>query len=394
MKRLIMFILAALMLETAGFCKNLDDIYSKPFITDIIGKVNEYQFNHPWRETDDIWIRGTYYTGVMACYQATGDQALLDQCNAWGEKLNWQIPTLEPDNKNSGVNLLTCAQTWLESYMIEPNQKKIRPLLSHLKNPQIRNAVSRPLIWYHARGRRYVDGLYTGPPTLAMLHQVTGDDKYLDWMNACFWDVYGALFDRDKDLFYRDIRYMPGHTDPVEAKLVRPDSITHEEARRSYVYQQTKNNQKVLWSRGNGWALAGIARILKYLPLDHPNTQAYTQVYKNMAAALKQCQQSEGYWTPNLADSEDYATKESSGTGFFTYGLAWGINQGILCEEDYLPVVRKSWAALVSMVDKDGKVQWGQLVGSGPYQVREKDFHEYVTGTFLLAASEMFRLAD
>lgn len=373
-------------------CLAQEKVYSKPFIESIIKKVNDYQYSHPWKETDDNWIRGTYYTGVMACYQATGNQKLLEQCNAWGEKLNWHIPALKPEQKSSGVNLLTCGQTWLESYMVKKKRFKIEPIIAHLENPEIRNPVSNPLYWYFEGGRRYVDGLFTGPPALAMLHKITGEQKYLDWMNACFWDIYGALYDYEEGLFYRDIRFRKGYYGEVDKNYIKPDDVKWEDARGSYAYQETKNRKKVLWSRGNGWAFAGIARILKYIPKDNANYERYKQVFVVMAEELKKRQQPDGFWYPNLADSNDFGTKESSGTGFFIYGLAWGINNGILSKDEYLPVVKKSWAGLVSVVSDEGKVQWGQLVGASPYVILQEDSHEYVTGMFLLAASEMYKL--
>lgn len=390
MKRIVLLTIAGFLVYFSGYTQ--EDIYSKPFIKEIISKTNEYQYNHPWKETDDNWIRGTYYTGVMAVFQATGDEKYLQQCNEWGGKLEWQIPKLKPGHKNSGVNLLTCGQTWLESYMVNKKKYKIEPILAHLDDPAVRNAISEPLEWYFEADRRYVDGLFTGPPTLAMLYKITGKEKYLDWMDASFWDVYGALFDIEESLFYRDIRYMPGFSGEIKAEAIRPDSVLHEEARGSYAYQKTKNGEKVIWSRGNGWALAGLARILKYLPTDHANYERYKAVFIKMAAELKIRQQADGFWYPNLADQQDFGTKESSGTGFFTYALAWGVNNGILSREGYLPIVEKSWAALVSVVNIDGKVQWGQLVGSAPYKILQEDSHEYVTGMFLLAASEMYKL--
>ncbi len=370
-----------------------DDILSKSSVKAIIDKVNDYQYANPWREFDDNWIRGTYYTGVMACYQATGDKKLLDQCNAWGEALNWRIPQLKAGHRSSGVNLLTCGQTWLESYMIKKSKYKIKPVIDHLGNPEIRNAVSEPLKWYFESGTRYVDGLYTGPPALAMLYKITGKEKYLHWMDACFWDVYGKLFDTEEGLFYRDERYIQGFTGKVNERWLRPDSIPHQESRWTYIYQKTENGKKVIWSRGNGWAFAGLARILKYLPPDNGNYDRYKTVFIIMADELVKRQQADGFWYPNLDDPEDFGVKESSGTGFFIYGLAWGINNGILSREDFLPVVEKAWAGLVSTVSNEGKVQWGQLEAAGPFKVLQEDSHEFVSGTFLLAASEMYKLA-
>jgi unsaturated rhamnogalacturonyl hydrolase len=269
---------------------------------------------------------------------------------------------------------------------------KIAPIIAHLDDPNVRNAVSEPLEWHFESGERYVDGLFTGPPTLVMLYRITKNEKYLHWMEACFWDVFGKLYDMDAGLFYRDIRYMPGYTGLVSSRMIRPDSIPFEESRRSYVYQKTNNDRNVIWSRGNGWALAGLARILKYLPFDHGNYERYKAVFYRMSEALKNSQQPDGFWYPNLADPEDFGYKESSGTAFFTYGLAWGINNGILPKDTFLPVVEKAWEALVSVVSNDGKVQWGQLVGASPYKIQKEDSHEYVSGMFLLAASEVFKM--
>ena len=359
-----------------------DDIYSKSSIKAIIDKVNNYQFANPWREFDDNWIRGTYYTGVMACYQATGDKKLLEQCDALGNALNWQLPVLKPNERNTGTNLLTLGQTWLESYMVNKKKYKIRPMIAHLENPEILNPVSQPMGWYFEFGRRYVDGSFTGPPALAMLYTVTKDDKYLQWMDVIFWEVYGSLYDLEENLFYRDHRFFP---DCIEQRKNDPEWKGN--------HQVTASGKKVIWSRGNGWAFAGIARVLKYLPKDHASYVRYEMVFKKMAQSLMSRQSEEGFWYPNLADPNDVPLKETSGTAFFIYGLAYGINNGILDRTEYLPVVKKGWESLYTAVSEEGKVQWGQIVGDRPVILKEEDSHEFVSGTFLLAASEMYKLA-
>jgi rhamnogalacturonyl hydrolase YesR len=203
-------------------------------------------------------------------------------------------------------------------------------------------------------------------------------------MDSFFWDVYGELFDQDDHLFYRDQRYRYQNVAPKSAQIVNE--------RNSSPYRVSPSGKKVLWSRGNGWVFAGLARILKYTPKNYANYDRYKELYLLMAIELKKRQQTDGFWYPNLDDPQDYGGKETSGTGFFTYGIAWGINNGILPREEYLPIVQKSWAAIVSAVSEEGKVQWGQMVGSSPYKILQEDSHEYVSGTFLLAASEMYKM--
>ena len=198
-----------------------------------------------------------------------------------------------------------------------------------------------------------------------MLAKATGEKKYLDYMHAFFWDVADELFDKQDGLFYRDKRF---------------------------IGKKTKNGKKVFWSRGNGWVLGGIARILEYLPEDDPQRPRYVELLKTMSAAIAKCQGADGLWRPNLADPDDVAVPETSGTGFFCYGMAWGINRGLLDRETYLPVVKKAWAGLAKSVSPEGMVRWGQPVGAQPAAVEEGLAHEYVTGTFLLAGSEMLRI--
>lgn len=375
--------------------QDTSDIFDKDYVLRIMKKVNNYQFNNPWTDKEDYnWIRGTYYTGVMAAYQATGDKQYLKQANRWGEKFNWNIQPIRMNSGGSGVNVLTSAQTWLESYMLEPDIKKIHPVIEYLITPYWKNPVNRPYKWHFEGGRRYVDGLYTGPPALAMLFKITGKQKYADWLEFVFWDVHNQLYDEDTELYYRDYRFNSKYKDKVLEKYYRPDSISRENARSSYVYQYSPNGKKVLWSRGNGWAFAGIARILKYLPVDYPERNKYLKIFKEMAESLKDRQLDDGYWRMNLDDPEDYSKPETSGTAFFIYGMAMGINNDWLSSDEYQKVVEKGWKALCNAVSPEGKVQWGQPVGAGPYQIYQEDSHEYVSGMFLLAASEIYKLAD
>jgi rhamnogalacturonyl hydrolase YesR len=286
---------------------------------------------------------------------------------------------------------MTCSQIWLESYLAEKKKYKIQPTIEHLEKPGVKNPTNCPATYYYESGRKYVDALFVCPPAFAMLSKITKDPKYLAWMDSFFWDVYGTLYDENDNLFYRDLRFRPEFEGTGQKPIIPPD-IKYEDVRSSYAYQKTKNGKKVLWSRGNGWAFAGIARILKYIPKEYGNYNKYKELFMKMAVELKIRQQADGFWYPNLDDAEDHGSKESSGTAFFTYGLAWGINNGILSKEEFLPVVEKAWTGLVSIVRADGKVQWGQLVGSSPYKILEEDSHEYVTGMFLLAASEIYRL--
>ena len=328
-------------------------------IARLLHRVNDWQVAHPrMKPNDRNWERGTWYTGVMAAHKSSGDEKFLKQALEWGQQHQWQVGT-----EKQGANRLWCVETWAELYLLKKDRAMIEPAIKWLSTAAS-NSPAGAKVWYLEDGRRYADSLY-GACTLAMLTKATGDKKYLDYMHAFFWDVHEELFDKDAGLFYRDKRF---------------------------ISQQTKNGKKVFWSRGNGWVLGGIVRILEYLPEDDPQRPRYVELLKTMATAIAKRQGVDGLWRPNLDDPDDVALPETTGTGFFCYGLAWGINHGLLDREIYLPVVKKAWAGLVKSVSAEGQVQWGQPIGDRPAVVPEEFTHEYVTGTFLLAGSEMLKL--
>jgi len=334
--------------------------FSPEGITALIHKVNTWQLAHPWRPRDRNWIRGTYYTGVMAVRQATGDDAYLEQARHWAERNGWR-----PGNGASGANDLTCGQTYLQLFFLKTNRAFIEPLITWLDSGRP-NTPSGAKVWYLEGGRRYADSLFVGPPTLAMLARATGDRKYLDWMNDFYWDVHSELFDQEEGLFYRDQRF-------------RGATNLH--------------GRKIIWSRGNGWVFAGLPRVLDQLDKSDPSRRKFELLFKQMAASIARRQPPDGLWRPNLADADEFPMPESSGTAFFCYGLAWGVRNGLLDRNNYLPVLRRAWTGLVSCVNADGRVEWGQLVGDRPAAVKQDDSQEYVAGAFLLAASEVLQLA-
>jgi rhamnogalacturonyl hydrolase YesR len=108
-----------------------------------------------------------------------------------------------------------------------------------------------------------------------------------------------------------------------------------------------------------------------------------------MAKSIVKLQNPNGYWPASLMDADMVKTPETSGTGFFTFGLAWGVNNGVLTDPTTIAAVEKGWHAIEAAVDKEGYLHWVQQVGAGPDPVKEDDTQLYGVGAVLLAASEM-----
>lgn len=335
-----------------------NDTLGEDFIISIMNRVNDHQFELSQRKENRNWKQATYYTGVMAFYYATGNKKLLEQAINWSSRNKWEAG----NELMFPANRFTCVQTYLEIFF---HTKDTLQILKAKKYMDSRLSLTEPA---YLRGWYYIDALYVGPPAFVMMSVATGNDKYIKYINPVFWEVADQLYDEEEGLFYRD----------SEARF----------------NEKSKNGKKVLWSRGNGWVMASLPRILFYLPKDHPYYEKYQSLLRKMANNLKNLQGDDGLWRVNLDDPDEYPMPESSGTAFFTYAIAWGINNGILDSTIYKPVVQKAWKGLCGAVYEEGKVCWGQKVGRGPGKVEKEDSGEYVSGAFLLAGSEMLKLVN
>lgn len=330
----------------------------KDSILDKLYLVNNYFIEHSWKQNDRNWVRGTYYTGLMAVYSITENNDLLIQIKNWAAKHAYRTGTewTYPPNR------LTCSQSYLDLYFLENNNSYIHNTKSFM-DKRVEDADPAA-----DQGWSYVDALYVGIPAYFKMTTATKDSIYESYGNRIFWEVKTNLYDTTENLFYRD----------KKAKLTI-----------------TENYKKEIWSRGNGWAIASIPKILNCLHDDRLKEKIkYQDLLYKMASSLAERQRKDGFWNVNLADLNQYPGPESSGTAFFVYAISWGINNNILDKKEFLPIAKKGWKALYNAVDDNGKVCWGQGVSRDPGKVKKEDSAEFVSGAFLLAGSEMYKLVN
>jgi rhamnogalacturonyl hydrolase YesR len=212
------------------------------------------------------------------------------------------------------------------------------------------------------------------PPALVKLSTATGDKKYMEYSDKLYHECYNLLYNKEEHLFSRDLGY-----------VIKGETSDRYEA----------NGEKIFWSRGNGWVMGGLALLLSELPADYKERAFYEQVYKEMANKIASIQQTDGLWRASLLDPQSYPGGEASGSGFYTYALAWGINNGLLGKDKYLPVVQKAWKGLNGLIQPDGHVGWCQPIGADPKKnFSAESWEVYGTGAFLLAGSEILKLKN
>ncbi|MBR6589180.1 MAG: DUF2264 domain-containing protein [Bacteroidaceae bacterium] len=341
----------------------------------IIDKVNTYWQTNNKPEVRSFWDNAAYHTGNMEAYFLTGNEKYRAYSEAWanhnqwkGAKSNnraeWVYNYGETDKHVLFGDWQICFQTYIDLYNIQPDDYKIRRAREVM---EYQMSTPKNDYWW------WSDGLYMVMPVMTKLYKLTGNQQYLDklYEYICYSDK--IMYDQETGIYYRDAKYV-------------------------YPKHKSANGKKDFWARGDGWVLAGLAKVLKDLPADYKHRQFFVDKYKRLAKAIAEIQQPEGYWTRSMMDPEHAPGPETSGTAFFTYGFLWGINNGYLDEATYLPVVQKSWAYLKNKaLQKNGKVGYVQPIGERaiPGQVVDVNSQaNFGVGAFLLAACEYVRYLE
>jgi len=374
MKNKVLIFLMLLISGNAGA-----QLPSQAEILKIMEKVNGY-FMKKWPDpgwathvgnryrTSNLWTRGVYYEGLMALYTISPKDEYFKYIYDWGEAHKW-MPRYGNTTRNADD--YCCCQTYIDMYRITREWRM-------MQNAKINGTmlVSTPQVsdWW------WIDAIQMGMPVLAKLGTETGDKRFYNKM----WEMYshtrdsegGGLFNEKEGLWWRDSCFVPPYKEP--------------------------NGKNCYWSRGNGWVYAALVRVLDEIPADEPHRKDYVSDFLSMSKAIKACVRDDGYWNASMHDGSNYGGKETTGTSLFVYGMAWGIRNGLLDRSEYLPLVEKAWnmmsgecvhpdSGMLGFVQGTGKQPSdGQPVG---YDV-VPDFEDYGIGCFLLAGTEVYKLAN
>jgi rhamnogalacturonyl hydrolase YesR len=314
----------------------------------------------------NIWTRSVYYEGLMALYQIYPEERYYRYALEWAEFHQWN---LRNGNTTRNADDQCCGQIYIDLYNMAPDPKKIR---------NIKTCMEQLIHSPEADDWSWIDAIQMSMPVFAKLGQLTGDSRYFEKMYQMYSftrNNHGTkgLYNPEDGLWWRDADFLPPYKEP--------------------------NGKNCYWSRGNGWVYAALVRILEIIPLDETHRDEYLADFCDMSEAVKKCQREDGFWNVSLHDPTHFGGKESSGTSLFVYGMAWGINNGVLDRETYLPVLLKAWNALMKeAVHPSGFLGWVQGTGKEPKDNQPvtydkvPDFEDFGTGCFLLGASEIYKL--
>ena len=318
-------------------------------------RVADWQLRTAESRFSTDWTFAALYDGLLAASRATGDPKYHDAVLRFAEHSGWKLGTRVAHADDEAV-----AQSYLELYAEHPAPERMAAIKAEadklLERP---DDPSKPLWWW-------CDALFMAPPALARLAKATGDTRYLDYMDREWWITSELLYDSKLHLYSRDATFLEKHEN---------------------------NGAKLFWSRGNGWVLGGLARVLATMPANYPSRDRYVAQYRQMVAAVVAIQGTDGLWRSGLLDAGAYPYPEVSGSAFFTFAIAWGINAGLLDRKTYEPVVARAWKGLLGHVYADGRLGSIQRIGGAPDTLNPGGSWVYGVGAFLLAGEEVEKLS-
>lgn len=328
-----------------------------------------------WQEANPIfakdptdWTNGAYYTGVARAYQSTQNPVFLQAIEDMGKRTEWKTwerfyhaddiaisySYLALDAVKPGVVDREPTAEWIEDHLYKKHEWK-----------EGTRTDDKVILWW------WCDALFMAPPVLVKWSNLKNDRRYLDQMHKYYTETYELLYDQEEHLFARDNRFLWTGS-PEDRK--------------------GGNGKKIFWSRGNGWVIGGLALMLEDMPVDYKHRNFYVELFKEMAAKIKAIQPEDGLWRVSLLEPEAWDHGETSGSGFYIFALAWGINNGLLDRKEYLPAVAKAWKALEGVQQTDGMVGWVQNIGFDPKPASVDSWQNFGTGAFLMAGSEVRKL--
>lgn len=347
------------------FQPQITDITSPEQIRILMKKVADWQLGRSYIDKHkNDWQWGAFYTGLMAAHERLQSPFYWNEMMNLGQYYDWALlkDQLHADR------LLVCD---LYLYMYEHSGKKndymIKPTKYAMDLHTSRKAKIDPRFKdsdYKMEWWSWADALYMAPISFFEYTRVTGDKSASEFAYRQWNAVEDYLYSKEDSLFYRDDRYFTAKS-------------TH--------------GKKVFWARGNGWVLGSMPRIMDSLPKDSEYRKHYEKLFKEMAAKIKNIQMPEGLWTCSLYDPEELNIGESSGSGFFGYALAWGINNGLLDKAEYEEALMKAWKGMTNNVTPYGKLGYVQQIAGDPYPFFYHQYHTYASGAFLLFANEMIK---
>ena len=138
-----------------------------------------------------------------------------------------------------------CGQTYIDLYLLNKNEERIKNIKASIDSMMATDKIDD---WW------WVDALQMAMPVFAKLGNVYHDTSYFNRMYNMYAytrneQAGNGLYNPADGLWWRDKDFVPPYKEP--------------------------NGEDCYWSRGNGWAVAALVRVLNELPKSDSHYNEY-----------------------------------------------------------------------------------------------------------------------
>lgn len=301
-----------------------------------------------FRLTSYEW--GVTYSGVLAAYEATGDEAYRDYVHKRHSLLAEAAPHFKEiyrKHKRIDGNVrrvidphalddagAVCVS--MIKALLDDDGLLLRPLIDnytdYIMNKEFRLADGTFARIRPQKNTVWLDDMFMGIPAVAYMGKLTGDASYYDEAAR-------------QVLLFADKMFVP------EKGLFRHGWV-----------ENMQPHPAFFWGRANGWAILTMCEVLDVLPETHASRQEILDLLRAHIQGLAVLQHHDGFWHQLLDRNDTYL--ETSATAIYTYCIAHAINQGWVDAKAYGPIVFSGWHAVESAINEKGQVE-GVCVGTG-----------------------------
>ena len=262
----IKFLSIAISISLLSACSVAQKLPAKKEVLKTVTLANQY-FMNKWPDAgkeifvpsrnrtwpSHIWTRAVYYEGLMALYSIDNKQAYYDYAVDWSTKHKWNLR--DGTRTRNGDNQ-ACGQTYIDLYLVDKKPERIDSIKASVDKMMLTNKIDD---W------NWVDAIQMAMPVFAKLGVIYNDTNYFHRM----YEMYAftkykhgdkGLFNAAEGLWWRDKDFDPPYKEP--------------------------NGEDCYWSRGNGWVVAALVRVLNAIPQNENHRAEYLADYKNMMNAL------------------------------------------------------------------------------------------------------------
>jgi len=222
-------------------------------------KVADWQLARAEHTFNQQWTYAALYDSMLAVSKMTGDARYRDAMVRMAQHFNWKLLNARFPHADD----MALGQSYLDMYLKTRDPIRIVDIKTIMDQLVARPDDPSKLLWW------WCDALFMAPPVLSRMSAATGDRRYLDYMDREWWQTSASLYDPTEHLYFRDSRYFT---------------------------QKQDNGQKIFWSRGNGWVMGALAKVLGVMPNDYPSRGKYIAQYKEMAERIASIQGEDGLW--------------------------------------------------------------------------------------------------